>query len=155
MSTSKNTSSVFTALEKIPKLQDNEGYLKWKRTVRDHLKLFELWTYIASLKVVPEDASKVEDWTAGQERTCTALRLVVDGNAYNDIEDLTNASDAWDLLEANFKPRGSGFLNNSMEKLFSSPWLTVKTPPIILPNFAEWSTNSKVFRANFSWMRTF
>ena len=92
MSTSKNTSSVFTSLEKIPKLQDNEGYLKWKLTLRDHLKLFELWTYVASLKVVPEDASKVEDWTAGQERTCTSLRLVVDGNAYNDIEDLPNAS---------------------------------------------------------------
>ncbi len=46
------------------------------------------------------------------------MRLVVDDNAYNDIEDLTNTSDAWDLLEAYFKPRGSCFLNNSIEKVF-------------------------------------
>ncbi len=61
MSTSKKTRSVFTVLEKIPKLQDNKSYLKWKRTVRDHLKPFELWTYIASREVVLEDTNKVED----------------------------------------------------------------------------------------------
>ena len=41
----------------------------------------------------------------------------MEGNAYTDIEDLTNASEAWYLLEANFEPQGSGFLNGAMEKL--------------------------------------
>ncbi len=54
----------------------------------------------------------------GHEETCTALRLVVEGNAFTDIEDHSNASEAWYLLEQNFKPRGSGFLNGVIEKLF-------------------------------------
>lgn len=118
MSATKNTSSIFTALEKVLKFQDNKNYLNWKRTVRDHLELFELWTYIATPKIVFGDASKFEDWTAGQERTCTALKLVVNGNAYNNVKDLTYVFNVWDLLKANFKARGSGFLNNSIKKLF-------------------------------------
>lgn len=31
-----------SVLQKIPKLQDQEGYLKWKRTMRDHIKMFAL-----------------------------------------------------------------------------------------------------------------
>ncbi len=36
------TTISLTTLEKIRKLQDQEGYLKWKRTMRDHLKIFGL-----------------------------------------------------------------------------------------------------------------
>ncbi len=60
----------------------------------------------------------MEIWTGGHEETCTALRLVVEGNAYTDIEDHSNASEAWYLLEQHFKPRRSGFLNGAMKKLF-------------------------------------
>ena len=45
----------FNILEKIPKLQDQEGYLKWKRTMCDHLKMFGLWVYISELIEPPED----------------------------------------------------------------------------------------------------
>lgn len=58
-------------------------------------------------------------WRAGHDKSCTALRLVVDWNAYSDIEDMTNVSEAWKLLETNFKPRGSGFLNDSFQKLLN------------------------------------
>lgn len=43
----------------------------------------------------------------------------MDGNAYNDIEDLTNALTTWELLETTFKPCGLGFLNNTFQKLHS------------------------------------
>ena len=81
MSTSKSNSSIFGALEKIPKLQDNEGYLKWKRTISDHPKPFELWLYISTSTVLPVDEAEHDKWTTGQTRTCTALRLVLEGNA--------------------------------------------------------------------------
>ena len=42
----------------------------------------------------------------------------MEGNAYTDIKELTNALEAGYLLEANFKPRGSGSLNGAIEKVF-------------------------------------
>ncbi len=90
-SQSKSVSSI---LEKIKKLQDCEGCLRWQQTVRDTLKLFKLWTFIAIQKTAPVDPDSLETWTVGQDETCTALRLVVEGNAYTDIEDLTNALEA-------------------------------------------------------------
>ena len=86
--------SVSSILEKIPKLQDCEGYLRWQRTVRDTLKLFKLWTFVAIQKIPPVNPNDLEIWTLGHEETCTALRLVVEGNAYTDIEDYSNASEA-------------------------------------------------------------
>ncbi|MCJ1471243.1 hypothetical protein MMC07_009891, partial [Pseudocyphellaria aurata] len=111
--------SMAGVLDKVPKLQDHEGYLKWRRTMRDNLKMLELWTYIDDQAAEPEGVldAKMATWKTGQDKTCTALRLVVDGNAYSDIEDLTNASEAWNLLEKSFKPRGAGFLNDTFHKL--------------------------------------
>lgn len=54
ISFSKSHISVFSTLEKIPKLQDNEGYLKCKRTASNHLKLFELWPYISTFTELPK-----------------------------------------------------------------------------------------------------
>ena len=58
-------------------------------------------------------------WNARHHKACTALRLVVDGNAYNNIEEITNAFEAWTILETNFKPRGSGFLSNTFQRLLN------------------------------------
>lgn len=95
-------------LEKIPKLQDQEGYLKCKGNMRDHLKMFGLWVYIDEVTKPPEDDDEEEEWTK-QDLTCTAIRICLEGNAYTDIENITNANSAWKPLEENFKPRGSGF----------------------------------------------
>lgn len=108
-------------LEKVSKLEDHEGYLQWRRTMRDRLKMLELWTYLEDQADLPTGVSeaKMATWKAGHNKACTVLRLVIDRNAYSDIEDMTNISEAWKLLETNFKPRGSGFLNDSFQKLLS------------------------------------
>lgn len=77
---------------------------------------FGLWIYIKERIQRPEEDDAAEEWTKAQEVTCTAIRICVEGNAYTDIENITNASDAWKTLEENFKPRGSGFLNNTFSK---------------------------------------
>ena len=38
--------SSFSILDKVAKLQDNEGYLTWKREITKVLKMIELWTFI-------------------------------------------------------------------------------------------------------------
>lgn len=131
MTNDKSSASVSMAiLDRVPKLQDHEGYLKWRRTMRDNLKMLELWTYVDDQAEEPTGVSetKMATWRAGHDKTCTALRLVVDGNAYNDIEDLTNASTAWKLLEETFKPRGSGFLNDTFQKLHTLTLADCKSP---------------------------
>ena len=105
-------------MENIPKLQDCEGYLRWQQTVRDTLKFFKLYTFIAIQKIPLGNPDDLKIWTVDHEKTYIALRLVVEGNTYTDIEDHSNTSEAWYLLEQNFKPRGSGFLNGAIEKLF-------------------------------------
>lgn len=131
--TSDKSSSVSVSmaiLDRVPKLQDHKGYLKWRRTMRDNLKMLELWTYIEDQAALPTGVSeaKMATWKAGHDKTCTALRLVVDGNAYSDIEDLTNASEAWQLLEKTFKPRGSGSLNDTFQKLHTLTLADCKSP---------------------------
>ncbi len=103
-------------LEKISKLQDQEVYLKWKRTIRDHLKMFGPWVFIDELTEGGEDDDKEEEWNRAPDLTCTAIRICVEGNAYTDIENITNANSAWKILEENFKPRRSGFLNDTFGK---------------------------------------
>lgn len=100
--------------EKVPKLEDHEGNLQWRHTMRDRLKKLELWTYIDDQATEPIGVteSKMATGRAGHDKTCTALRLVADGNAY-DIEEITNGSTAWKIREANFKPCRSGFLNDT------------------------------------------
>ena len=58
------------------------------------IKLFKLWTFNAIQKIPPVNPDDLEIWTVSHEETCTALRLVVEGNAYTDIEDYLNASEA-------------------------------------------------------------
>ena len=79
--------------------------------------MFGLWVYIDDLIQCPEQEDKVEEWTKAQDLTCTAIRIRVESNAYTDIKNVINANDAWKILEENFKPRGSGFLNNTFRKL--------------------------------------
>ena len=39
----------FAVFDKIGKLQDNEGCIKWERKMINVLKMIELWTYIEQL----------------------------------------------------------------------------------------------------------
>ncbi len=79
-------------LEKISKLQDQEGYLKWKCTIRDHLKIFGLWTYIVDENEQPaEGDAGLDEWTKAYDLLCTSLCICVERNAYSDIENMTNA----------------------------------------------------------------
>lgn len=41
----------------------------------------------------------------------------MEGNAYINFEDYTNVSEAWYLLDANFKLQGFRFLNGAKEKI--------------------------------------
>ena len=151
MSSEKSASVSMTNLEKVPKLEDHEGYLQWRRTMRDRLKMLELWTYLEDQADRPTGVSeaKVAAWKAGHDKTCTALRLVVDGNAYSDIEDMTNASEAWKLLETNFKPRGSGFLNDSFQKLLNLTLANCKSSADYVSQFCNIVTELKNFSTKF------
>lgn len=79
----------------------------------------------------------------------TALRGLVEGNAYTDIEDHSNASEAWYLLEENFKPRGSGFLNGAMEKLFFLTLSECKDAADYVTKFRATVTELKSFSTKF------
>lgn len=71
-----------TTLEKIGKLQDQKGYLKWKYTIHDHLKIFGMWVYIVEKYEQPkQDNAGLEEWVKAHDLTCTALRMCVEGNA--------------------------------------------------------------------------
>lgn len=130
------TTISLTTLEEITKLQDQEGYLKWKRTMRDHLKIFGLWTYIVEKHVQPaEGDAGLDEWTKAHDLTCTALRMCVEGNAYSDIENITNAKTAWTTLETNFQPRGSGYLNDSFRKLDNLTLSSCKSPSDYVSKF--------------------
>ena len=86
------TTISLTTLEKIAKLQDQEGFLRWKRTMRDHLKIFGLWVYIVEKhqRRVEGDVG-LDEWIKAHDLTCTALWICVEGNAYGDIENISNA----------------------------------------------------------------
>lgn len=42
--------------EKIAKLQDQEGYLKWRHIIRNHLRIFGLLTYIVKKHEQPVES---------------------------------------------------------------------------------------------------
>lgn len=121
MASDKSTlASVSLAIpEKVFKLQNHEEYLKWWCTMQNHLKILNFWTYIKNQATEPTGVSKTKlaAWKAEHNKTWTALCLVVDENTYSNIKDLVNASKAWILLKKNFKPQGSGFFNDTFQKL--------------------------------------
>lgn len=69
--------------------------------MRDNLKMLYLWTSIEdqAAKVAGTLETEMAAWRAGHDKICAALRFVVDGNAYGDIEDVTNTPEAWKLSE--------------------------------------------------------
>ena len=107
--------SFFSILDKVPKLQDNKGYLTWKRKITKVLKMIELWTFIQH----PNEPSLVAQqpaWITGHEQTCNVLRYMINRDAFDENEHHTNASDKWNLLESIFKSRGVGFLNDALQR---------------------------------------
>lgn len=94
----------------------------------------------------------LENWeicTISYEETCTVLCLVVKDNAYTDIEDDINASEAWYFLEENFKPHRSGFLNGTIEKLFFQTLSECKDATDYITKFRATITELKSFSAKF------
>lgn len=73
----------------------------------------------------------------------------MEGNAYTDIEDLINASEVWYLLEANFKPRGSEFLNGAIEKLLFLTLNECKDAADYITKFRSTVTELKSFSTKF------
>lgn len=59
----------------------------------------------------------------------------MNGNAYSDIKDLINASEAWKFLEKNFKLRGSGFLKDTFQKLDDLILNSCKSPADYVSQF--------------------
>lgn len=139
-------SASLSSLEKIPKLSGTKGYLAWKRSMRDCLKMLRLWKYVAGTAVEPvvgepateaqaassnastdgaqNDLTKAQTkalntYRDGVDQACTALRLACAGNAYTRIENLENPCAAWKLLEKTYTPKGAGFLNEACRQLFT------------------------------------
>lgn len=79
-----------TVLQKIPKLQDHEGYLKWKRAMRDHIKMFALSVSEPPGKMMTEK----KEWTKATRSNLHSNQnlCMIEGNTYNDIENITNAN---------------------------------------------------------------
>ncbi len=73
----------------------------------------------------------------------------MEGNAYTDIKELTNVSEAWYLLEAHFKPRGSGFLNGAMEKVLFVTLNECKDAADYITKFCSTVTEFKTFSTKF------
>lgn len=55
------------------------------------LKFFKLWTFIAFQKSAFINPNILDTWTVSQNKVYIALYLVVENNAYTDIEDHINA----------------------------------------------------------------
>ena len=108
--------SSFSILDKVPKLQDNEGYLTWKREITKVLKMIEFWAFIQQPNE-PGLVARKPAWISRHEQTCNVLRYLVNGNAFDEIDHHTNDSDEWNLLESIFNPRGAGFLNDALQRL--------------------------------------
>ena len=74
-----STTISLTTLEKIAELQDQKDFLRWKRTIRDHLKIFGLWVYILGKheRSVESDAG-LDERIKAHNLTCTALRICVE-----------------------------------------------------------------------------
>lgn len=56
--------SSFSILDKVAKLQDNEGYFSWKREITKVLKMIELWTFIQQPNE-PGPVAQKPAWTSG------------------------------------------------------------------------------------------
>lgn len=63
--------------------------------MRNDLKIFGLWVYIMEMHERPvEGDARLDEWIKAHDLTCTALRICIEGNAYNDIENISNARTA-------------------------------------------------------------
>ena len=146
--------SSFSILDKVAKLQDNEGYLTWKREITKVLKMIELWTFIQQPNE-PGPIAQKPAWTSGHERTCNVLRYVVNGDAFDEIEHHTNASDAWSLLESIFKPRGAGFLNDALQRLDCLKLTDCKSPAEYISQFRGIVNELRSFSSKFKLDKNF
>ena len=63
------------------------------------------------------------------------LYYIVNGNTYDEIEYHINISEAWSLLELIFKPRGAGFLNNTLQQLDYLKFTNCKSPAKYISQF--------------------
>lgn len=130
------TTISLTTFKKIGKLRDPEGCLKQKRIMRNHLQIFGLQIYIVPKhEQLRQDNADLEKWVKAYDLTYTALRICVEGNVYSDIRNITNIKTAWTILETNFKPQGSGYLNNKFQNLDSLTFSSYKNPNYYVSKF--------------------
>lgn len=83
----------------------------------NHLKMFELQVYIDELTKISDKDDEEEKWMKDRDLTQTTIKIYLKSNVYTNIENMTNANKSWKILEENFQPRGSEFLNDSFRKL--------------------------------------
>lgn len=72
--------------------------------MRNHLKIFDLKTYVIEKHEQPsEDDTGLDEWTKAHDFICTTLCICVKENTYSDIENISNAKMVWTTLETNFQ----------------------------------------------------
>ena len=111
---------ILESFDGFTKLSDTKGFIPWKRSVRDILITLNLWKWTEKTNHVKPEATEdsnqetlnqianaIAEWETGHLLTCTALRLSVTGYLYAEIENLTNAYDAYQKIEKDCSPRGS------------------------------------------------
>ena len=54
MSEKISGSGSYSAIDRIPKLVDHEGFPAWKRAMRDCLKMIDLWIYCDNTEAAPQ-----------------------------------------------------------------------------------------------------
>lgn len=109
-------------LQSIAKLEDTEGWTRWKKKMRDYLILVDFYYYIKKLDLFVHPVLIVNARLTHKQRhmkTCTAMRTRLGYNAYSIVEDITNASKVWAKIEKKYKPRASGISNSMFQKLDS------------------------------------
>lgn len=110
MTSDKSTPALMSllVLKVASKLQGPEEYLKWRRIMQDYLKIPDLRTYVDGqpAELVRALETEVIAWRARYDTTFTTIRLTIDGNAYSDFGSITNVSEAWELVNEDFKPPG-------------------------------------------------
>ena len=108
------------SLADVEKLNDT-NFTKWKSAVQDQLEVFELWDYTQTEEppaAAAEDDIKV--FASKQRKTLALLRTRMEERAHALVKGLTNACEAWKLLEKSFKAKGSGQLTGRLRKLMTT-----------------------------------
>jgi hypothetical protein len=105
-----------TQLDRIPLLEGPSGYMKWRQTIEDWLRLYGFGKLLSKQTTQPtrrenesdnEYLTRVENWEEKQERAFSAIRSRCGLNAREELKDVNRADVALDKLKRRFQPKGS------------------------------------------------